>query len=202
MSEEITIERLRKAINIVENQQTEVWKLVEAWATVKTKLQNALYELEAKEPGEITIEKIMSLDWGNVHGPYYKKLEKFLQQFRGISCGGYYPETNQLSVRVAFDQNKDLKDQLDIMRFIPFIKPIKHNKFTQVGISSSKVISIFENTLSEHGSYDLHITDDKIYCTCISYRHPMIEETFTSIEDALKYVYDNHPYELRKHGRR
>ncbi len=87
-----------------------------------------------------------------------------------------------------FDQNKEFAEQLAVLNFIPYIKPLD---------DGFKYLDIFENTCSETGRLSIRFKDDLFEVVKTNYGHPQVQKDFTNMMDCLKYVYDNHPYTLR-----
>ena len=83
----------------------------------------------------------------------YKELKQQLEKF-GLETGCYNPETNQMVVQIALNSNDF--DGLHLVHdglneVIPHIIPSFGYKF----------IKIIDHTLSEHGSYGLHIYEEE-----------------------------------------
>lgn len=101
--------------------------------------------------------------------------------------GGFYPEINQAAVRISLIKGK--KESLEktyngLLKILPFIKI--HPQY------DGKIISILEHTLSNGGSYHLHINEKQ---NKYELDHSYAEaKEFPSLLDALKYIQENHWY--------
>ncbi len=84
-------------------------------------IQNEECEKTLGDP--ITIEGFMSLNYCNLHQPLYDRVQKWEEQFHSVYFGGYNTETNQAVIKIKLNRIKPLEYQLDILKFIPFIKP-------------------------------------------------------------------------------
>jgi hypothetical protein len=132
-----------------------------------------------------TPAQIMALNWPEVRGEAYKLVTRTMGRYSGLMHSGYFPDTNQIALKVSFDQNEPFESQLDVLKFVEFIKPLKNGKY---------VITVFEYSLSEDGVYTIESEDGKEWSVVFTrYYHPTTAFT-GDLQTALKYVYDNHPY--------
>ena len=138
----------------------------------------------------ITPEKLLSgPPWWAITGEWHQKLTHWIVENyfkRGVSASGYYPETDQLALRITLDQHLPLDGQLGILDFIPFIKP--HSKGEN---RDYKKVGIFEESLSEFGSWALLLSDTET----ILVHNRQEKQRFSNIREALQYIYKHLPYE-------
>jgi hypothetical protein len=138
----------------------------------------------------ITPEKILSgPPWWAIAGEWHQKLTNWISKNyfdRGVHASGYYPETDQLALRIKLDQRQPLDGQLGILDFIPFIKP--HSKGEN---RDYKKIGIFEASLSEFGSWALLLSSTET----ILVHQRQEKQRFSSVREALQYIYKHLPYE-------
>lgn len=157
------------------------------------KLSSEVHDDEQNEyfKGGITLEKIMALDWNTLREPWYKEVNKFLNTnfSKGMChCGGMHTDTWQMVVKLSMIRNKPLAEQLDVLHFLPYLKPIE----TKLGMA--KVIDIFESTCGEDGSFDIYIIDDTYKVVKCSYGSPRVLFESKDVMAALDYVRLNHWY--------
>lgn len=142
----------------------------------------------------LTPKAIMAMNWEQVGSGYgdgvWEEVQKYMETWRerGVRQDGYDSETKQMSLGIVLDGNRPLKDQMGIAKWIPYIKPTQ-------GVT---YIDILEHTLSEHGIYVLRIEDDKFILQKTTYGRTKDLKTFDTLKDAMKYIYDHHPYQRKK----
>lgn len=111
---------------------------------------------------------------------------KINRLFLSINISGYNPDTNQGCIKLTYhkgDSLKSISDELSL--FLPYIIP--HNNV--------KKISIFESSLSEYGSYFLHVDCDN-NSKIIQIAHGRTYEIYQgSLDDCLAYIGQNLYYE-------
>jgi hypothetical protein len=173
------------------------WVLEEAYKTQEeaNTLANERFEAyrnDVQKDEVLTIESVMSHDPNGLGMHLYRRRQTWMRETTGdsVAFSGYFQETNQGAVRVAFRKYKPFEDQLHILQFAPFIKPITHDGKT------FKSIGVFEHTLSRYGVYNIEIFSDTCWHLCnTAYSHKTIIKEFSGARECLRYVYDNHPYE-------
>lgn len=166
--------------------QEKLDKLREEYAKIGTQI-TTLYEQLRKENTDtldlsnITPEFFMSIrNMDQYTREAYKKLQHWFDTYSGVYWGGQHIETEQPYLRIIFDQDK----QLGIMSFVPYIK------CNQVGI--------FEHTLSQYGKYVLKNINEQPNLTITTYGREKIVKEFNTLDEALKYIYVNHPYNKKE----
>lgn len=115
----------------------------------------------------------------------YKYMEEKLRELN-LWTSGNILETEQNQIKIAFYDDVSVQDILKgLNEILPFIKPLK---------DGYKEISIHDKDCCEYGSYYLEIYEDRFditktgWCQC-SVRE--ILKSFTSLEEALKYIAKN-----------
>lgn len=151
---------------------------------------DALLE-EASKDVPISVPMIMETDPNFDGQTLYRRIKQFVARFSkgSIEISGYRTETHQRALQVAFDQNKPFEDQLQILEFVPYIKPAKPNRY--LSTEKRKIIGVFEYTLSKNEIYYIEIAEDGQVYFCTHIRE--LKE-FPDLKSCLRYVYDHHPY--------
>jgi hypothetical protein len=111
--------------------------------------------------------------------------------FNAVKTGGYCTETNQTGIEVCFYRDDPLDEQIaEVKMWLSHLKPIKKGDTTAIHLG------VFEHTLSEGGVYTLWVyPENKVILEKCTYGriHPLKE--FSSLDEAFKYVAQNHWYE-------
>ena len=114
--------------------------------------------------------------------------------FKYATQSGYNPETGQ-AVKLSCYKHTPLEPQLEQLQlWLPHIKPSRlrpHDESERKG----KWISVFEHTLSYHGSYNLIIYSDTEVDLTFTYDSP---RKFGSLDEAVDFVRLHHWYEKRE----
>lgn len=179
------IEALEKQINALCQKRDALNEEIRALhAKLKTMRTEALnLDLE-----HITPEKYMSVrNIDQYNGSVYSALQDWLQNnymSRGVYASGEVGYYGQRFLKLMFDQNRPFEEQLGIKDFLPYI--------------DYDYLGIFDDTLSANGIYELHDIHAKPKLTKTVYGRIRDEKQFDTFDEALKYVYDRHPYEKRK----
>jgi hypothetical protein len=89
----------------------------------------------------------------------YKSWHNAFNIFKYLYQSGYIADTNQSCIKLMCTKSASTQDHIDELNyFLDYIIPSNtHNGESK---NKAKNISIFENTLSEHGCYSLHIYND------------------------------------------
>lgn len=118
-----------------------------------------------------------------------------LAHHEGLACSGYLPGTNQRGLRVSLLKNSPelttlVAQALDAL--LPHVLPLP----PEHGRAGFKYVSIFENSLSEHGKYFLAIDEaQSLYELRISrYGRESVVHSASSLLALLQYVEQNHYY--------
>ena len=176
------------------------------------KLLTDIYNLSKQSWKEILIQdNNESIEIYNSKNKYLEDYVKSIgldNSYVTLRFGEYFPDINQRCIRIALFKSKDditEKIYIALQTILPYLLPIKYN---------CSRISIFEKTLSEHGSYYFlckKIEDKYIAMLCVDryYRSYFIdiknhhESPFTKTSlfpffpllDVLKYIQKYHYYD-------
>lgn len=155
----------------------------------------------------LTPEKVLTTNYQIFEGTEnYQALQKFMHQFKFVRCEGYNPESGLKALRIQLSQKVDLNSQLaELNQFLPYVSKVDFNKIDKYGRLSYpegmegqvRVVSIFEHTCSEYGSYSLLVGDNDVASLfMIRYHSPRILKTLP-LNEMIAYIRTNHPYELK-----
>ena len=186
---------MRDVISIIDEEQGEANDYALTVGQLRRKLEDKISNVDLEKvlstEGGINVEYVMSLQWDSVSGKLYKAIDQWFKQFHYIYQSGYDLITKQPTVQVCMTKSDPIGPQIaDIKTFIPYIKEQK----SDVGNIMVKIVAIFECTLAEHGCYTIEIHGDKAIIVCTRYRIPEVSAGFSSIEDCLQFVQQNHYY--------
>ena len=147
-------------------------------------IKNKITEQKIQQSNEPDWQFLLKNDNGTVA---YKELKQQLAKF-GMDTGCYNPETDQMVVQIALNSNDS--DGLHLVHdglneVIPHIIPSFGYKF----------IKIIDHTLSEHGSYGVHIYEEehnrfKLMITRW-HRESVVYES-DNLMDVLVYIQKHH----------
>lgn len=113
----------------------------------------------------------------------------FCSSYGGLQTSGYFPETEQVAVRVSMTHGDEqqLREVNKALSFLlPYLKPQK---------DGAVHLGVFESTLSAHGVYTLKVKGDKVVLSKRTYGTEWDLKTFVELEDALEYVQKHHYYQ-------
>ncbi len=124
----------------------------------------------------------------------YEKSREYFAKYRdiGLRCmGGFWIETNQRTLSVCLVQimtDLQLEHLASLLEadIFPVVKPWK---------SGDRVLSIFEHTLSEYGSYSLSFNGKHYSVDKRTYGNGKSVFKSTSLLEVLKYIRKYHYYE-------
>lgn len=181
--------KLSKALNKAHAKSDALWK---QYSILQEEILNQEIQSIVDTKG-LTPASILELDHSNMPIEWYRKIDRWFWDnyaTKGVGKGGYWTESGtsplgQLALQLKLDQNLPLERQKGILDFLPYIKPFARG---------AKVINIFEHTCSEFSSWSLEIYDDKIAL----FRNRTSDKEFKNLNEALIYVYQYLPYELKK----
>jgi hypothetical protein len=147
---------------------------------------------------EWTPELIMKEDYLRLTGERYRSFHEYVEykdgkwNTEGIHFSGYNLLTKQVIIFLWLDQNKSIEEQYNkLMLFYPYIK---YNKIPLK--QPYKLVMVTDSTLSEFGTYELHIYyEDQIELVKYVYHTKNLITTFKGIREAFEYVYKNLPYQ-------
>lgn len=122
----------------------------------------------------------------------YNAMFKFFSVIN--SAGTFLPDTGQYQFEIKCYKNKSLEEHMEeINMLVPHIKPVLIKEIDDE--RPFKILDIFEQTLSEHGVYQLLIYEDKVVVGIMRYSSWNEIEKFSNLEDAVDYVRKNIYYE-------
>lgn len=173
---------LKSKIAVISSECDELQSKLTSKSSELRMLQEEMCKLNLKKT-KITIKSLLQL-----HCNYfpYQAVKDFMNQFDCVATSGWYPDTGHRGIRIALNQNKSFDGQLrEINQFIKHLPVIK----------GYKRLSIFEETLSERGCFEILIEGQKAKLIKIVYGSENDVTKWMPIKDVIKYVYDNHPYE-------
>lgn len=136
-------------------------------------------------------------DWGFLLTTFpetdvkYKALQAAVRKY-GLHQAGYWLETRQSVIEVMLYQDDvaDMNRQIEgLKKIIPHLIPFE---------AGNKRIKIFEDTLSENGSYSLFIWPDRYELVHTRYSHDYVKKTTATLEEIVDYIRINHWYEEGK----
>jgi hypothetical protein len=124
------------------------------------------------------------------------KLRKFLQDYPVVRIDLTYIKTGTYCMQVAFDSQKSFQEQYkQIQNFIPYLMEVPEILTLPLKFSGQH-IKIKEYTIGEDGIYELikpEFKEQIWLCRTKGYVSSIVKK-FPSWEEALYYVYQNHPY--------
>jgi hypothetical protein len=185
--------------------------LSDEWNQLKGQALEARMATLLGDTKDLTLALVMQIDMnelGNSQygGSWWKIVTSYLdeqcrdgQPLDGLYRGGSNPEAGgQAGFKIKLDQNRPLDEQCGLTAILPLITPVKGWKY----------LSIFEHTLSAGGSWGLRVSEDGKtaevwgsrdlrYVT--EYGDKRVKPEYTGdVDGALAYLYQWHPYELKK----
>lgn len=100
-----------------------------------------------------------------------------------VLAQGVFSDTGQSALTVCLFRKRPLMEQLQILDFVPLIKPV----------GGHKIIGVREPTLSQHGIHEIRISEDG-RCTFGRYsgRFARMEKQFDDLMQCLSYVHQHH----------
>jgi hypothetical protein len=189
---------LNKKLKELEERRKVLFKLKEPIDKELTANYNKINKIK-DEIGKVLITKTPS-NWNLLldeqSGEFvYKKYSEKLNE-KGLIGGGYLPDTGQRCIKIAMikgDKSSFSNTFTALNEILPFIKSI-----TKGNNKGFKYVDILESTLSENGCYYILLNrKEKIYKLMQDrYHHTSELKIFNSLIDILKYIQNNHWYEL------
>jgi hypothetical protein len=184
----VTINSIDKQIAALEKQRQEVIAAIEPLQAKASRIYNKAAKLQT--------QKDKNVDWAWLLEVYPESTVKYefrREQFRKLGLMdpfGHWMDTKQTAVKIGLNKQdsktsfwRNDKQLAAVKKLLPFIK---------YGEKGCKRIDIFEHTLSKGSCYWLEFYKDGRIQLAASYSKPV---KFKSIEEAFKYVRDNHWYE-------
>jgi hypothetical protein len=198
----ITKRELTKKLKQAEKERAALYRLmtpIDKKIDVKNnhikKLKNSIVELELKEkkPLKNQIEYFLFED-GSVSDKRFAARDKFWRNrfgSKGLHTGGYYRNTKQISIMIKLTKGdkESLEDNIkQLTDILPYIKPQDKDY---------KVFNLFEHTLSEFGSYNLIINEERKEYVLVKtvYSSDRDRTNFKDLKSALEYIQTNHYYD-------
>lgn len=192
----IDIENLQAQIVELDKQHSDAYKTMIKIAKKKESLKKKIDNYLAKQlcDKNINLEYIMSLNWSQVEGAVYKKIDDWcIKNLKYLYKGGYLQSTNQVCFQLKFHKNEDFEPQYqEFLQLEPLVKPCKLE-----GLGKSKFFDIFEYTLSEYGTYYVlnRLSNNKWILCCDRYHNRNILQEFDDSRSCMEYVWQTHYYE-------
>ena len=152
------------------------------------KLRNEKEKEQVKQPMTPAQEmEYFLFEDGSVSGERYKAREKYWRD-KGLWHSGYYPELNQVSLKMMLYKGE--KDNLELTistleEVIPLLK-------VHEGV---KRLGIFEHTCSEYGVWGIEITDTSFDLIVHRWHRKSTEKSFDNLRALVQYVQQYHYYE-------
>lgn len=200
--EKTKFNKLKKELNEIERLQQEILdelRLLQEkfrqFAEAKEQLMPELQKLKTKE---ILSKEVK--DWtallDNNDSTTYKALQQvFPWNSPLVFKGSIWTNTNQRVLTLCLYKNHPEDDELvthKIIEVIPYLIPVEDGKV---------FISIFENSLSQHGSYHLQINPASPFAaeiTMTRYGRKSVVKEFPELKDAISFIRENLWYEENK----
>lgn len=184
------------------------YKTLELFQKESKTLREEIRQMEFKNLLPLSPEKVLETNYQVFESSEtYQALQNYMRQFKFVKCDGYNPETELKALTIMLSQKEDLKDQLvEINQFLPFVAKVDYKKIDKYGripcpqglAGQIRVVSIFEHTLSENGSYSLLVGDNEMSALMmVRYSSPSILKVLP-LNDMISYIRDNHSYELSR----
>lgn len=152
----------------------------------KLRIQREKEEMALPKTEQEEMEYFLFED-GLVNGERYKAREKYWET-TGLWRSGYYPEIDQVCLKIMM--YKGLDDNLEqtietLEKVIPLLKE-------REGV---KRLGVFENTLSENGSYEVEISGNEYSLMVYRWGRKSVVKSFDNVRDLVKYIQEFHYYE-------
>ena len=204
----MSLKEKQEQLKQVQAQMIELHKSLAPLQKEAGALREEIRKLEFAALLPLTPEKVLTTNYQVFEGTdNYQVLQKYLSQFKFLQCEGYNPETELKALKIKINQNVSVSEQLaEINQFLPFVSKVDYQKIDKYGRiprpqgleGQVRVVSIFEHTCAEHGSYSMLVGDNDVAALLvIRYSSPKILQTLP-LEEMIAYIKDNHPYELYK----
>lgn len=158
------------------------------------------YQLEKAQEqlGKLLVAEMAAPDWptlllaeGRGGQAMYKHASSTFYEM-GFYKSGYYPETGQVALKIMITHGKPetiARTREGIATLAPHIIPHKDGMIR---------FEIFEHTLCQFGVHSLLVAPDLSSATVTSTSRYKSSPAFSgSLDDALKYIHDNHWYDGR-----
>ncbi len=156
-----------------------------------TKLREEILDAKitaAIQDNKITPQNFLDQDWNHIPKKWYDAFRKWFQENyhqKGLYPSGVWTETQQAAIQIKLDQNFPLEEQMGILDFLPHVKPNKEG---------AKLFGIFEHTCSEYAVWQLEIHPKVVKLI----RSRTLDREFKTLNDAVKHIYQFHPYEMKR----
>lgn len=178
-------------LKALEKEHTECYarlgELAKQIKTLRTEIADA--KLGELFSDGITFEKILPLPYSSIEDslPWHRKITKWLEDQPGISASGYWPDSNQLAVRIRISRKLPLADQQrSIALMVPWVKP-QRGGIVEIPVS--------ERSLSEHGAYRLQVAEGKYSLVVYLFHQKTVLKEFNNLDEAVFYIYQYHSYD-------
>lgn len=194
-----TIEQLKKNVDdaaaLRDKVGKEYSKVQEKWVGVLKNHEKAIerysvamHESVKNAGQEALIEFFLTHPYDLPYDTLYKIRDQFFHSI-GLYRSGTNSETGQSVIQVSFSPNKPAKNAKvleSLRKCLPYIKPCA---------GGYKYVDLIENSLSEHGSYNLHIySENDVKLSFTRYGRESITDLGT-LDQAAEYIARRHPYD-------
>ncbi len=200
--EQNKLNKLNKQVNALSEQQQTVLEelrpLQEKFrqlAEAKELLMPVLQKLKTKAILSQEVKDWTALLDNNDHTTYKALQEVFPWRSPLVFKGSIWTNTNQRVLTLCLYKNHPEDEELatqKIIDIIPYLLPVENGKV---------FIGIFENSLSQHGSYHLQINPEAPYAaevTMTRYGRKSVVKEFPELKDAISFIRENLWYEENK----
>ncbi len=201
----MSLKQKQERLEEVKLEIKKLYELLTPFQEESRRLVEEIRKLEFESLLPLTCEKVMTTSYQVFETKEtYKELQRFLQKYKFIMCEGYMDESQTKALKIKLSQKAPLKDQIqEVMEFLPFLAKVdysvvdKYQRFECPELQGQiRVVSVFEHTCSENGSYSLLVGDNDMAALLrVRYSSPKILKVLP-IEKMIEYVRENHPYEL------
>lgn len=201
----MSLKQKQERLEEVKLEIKKLYELLTPFQEESRRLVEEIRKLEFEALLPLTCEKVMTTNYQVFETKEtYKELQRFLQKYKFIMCEGYMDESQTKALKIKLSQKAPLKDQIqEVMEFLPFLAKVdysvvdKYQRFECPELQGQiRVVSVFEHTCSENGSYSLLVGDNDMAALLrVRYSSPKILKVLP-IEKMIEYVRENHPYEL------
>lgn len=133
-----------------------------------------------------SIEYLMTREPDGDGMDLHRRTTAWLHEFsRGtVLADGYYPDTKQAALTVCLFRHRPLGEQLQILEFVPLIKPI----------GGHKILGVREPSLSRYGIFTIRIDPESGSATLTktTYGHESAVHSAPDLVKCLEYIKVHH----------
>lgn len=172
-----TLEEMKAALDQITEKRILLQQKSDRLYKKYEKLNKRYYH--AKYSADPTLEMICSVEeWNKIPYSLYKKFNTYLhKEHPYIYQSGYFPETNQIAFAITSWRNPG-QDYSKIEYLLTLIRPV----------NGRKLIHITDRECSAYGAWTLV---DGTILECTKWGRTTVETKFSTVGDALEYIYKN-----------